>query len=117
MNKNKSISAIFNEILNSINTYGVNSENAFLGQNFPNPFTSETTIPYELKEASHIKISIFNLLGQEVCTIVDNQRSPGKYNIHWNGRDKYANPVTKGIYICQMKSDLQSIQIRKLIVE
>ncbi|HSM46592.1 MAG TPA: FlgD immunoglobulin-like domain containing protein, partial [Draconibacterium sp.] len=74
-----------------------------------------TTISFELKGASHIKISIINLLGQEVCTIINKDLQPGEYAIHWDGRDTNGTQVTEGIYFCQMESDLQLVQVGKII--
>jgi len=117
MDQDKTINALFKEIVNSINAYGVFSDQAALGQNYPNPFSGETTIPFELKGALSIKISIYNLLNQEVCTLVDKHLAPGIYSVNWDGRDLNGNPLTKGIYFCQMKSDPYSIQMIKLILE
>lgn len=56
-----------------------------LGQNYPNPFYSSTTIPFELSRAGHVSLKVYNLLGQEVARLVDGLRRPGKYTVHWNG--------------------------------
>ncbi len=117
MNQDKNIIALFEEIINGIDTKNVFSQQALLGQNFPNPFSEETYIPFEVKETSHIKLSIFNLLGQEVFNMMDMQLVPGKYTIHWEGIDKNGNRLKEGIYFCRLKSDSHSMQMRKLILE
>jgi uncharacterized repeat protein (TIGR02543 family) len=114
MNQNKNITAIFKQISTS-NANDVLSLQTRLGQIYPNPFSTVTTIPFEIKEASHIKISIINLLGQEVCTIINKDLQPGEYAIHWDGRDTNGTQVTEGIYFCQMESDLQLVQVGKII--
>jgi len=115
MNQNKNITALFKQIISTSTTNGMLSLQTRLGQIYPNPFSTETTIPFELKEASHIKISILNLSGQEVCTLINKQLSPGKHTILWDGSDKSGNRVTEGIYFCRMESDLQLVQVGKIV--
>lgn len=115
MNQNKNITALFTQIVNSIDGYGALSEQTKLGQNYPNPFSNETTIPFELKEATHIKISLFNLLGQEVCTLINKQMPSGEHTVLWDGSDKNGNSVSEGIFFCKMESGFHSIQMGKII--
>jgi uncharacterized repeat protein (TIGR02543 family) len=115
MNQNKNITALFKQIISTANANELLPAQTMLGKIYPNPFSTVTTIPFEIKEASHIRISILNLSGQEVCTLINKQLSPGKYTIHWNGSDKSGNRVTEGIYFCQMESDSHAIQVGKII--
>jgi hypothetical protein len=115
LNKDKSITALFKQVISTANENDMFSGQTRLGQIFPNPFSSETTIPFELKDASHIKISVFNILRQEVSTLINEHLSPGKYAIQWDGRDKNGNRVTDGIYFCQMESDNQLVQVGKIV--
>lgn len=114
MTQNKTITALFKQI-STANANDIFSAKTRLGQIYPNPFSTETTIPFEVKEASFIKISVLNLLGQEVCTIINKHLQPGEYSINWNGSDITGNRVTEGIYFCRMESDLQTIQVEKII--
>ena len=66
-----------------------------LDQNYPNPFNPETTIRYRLVEASQVTIKIYNLLGEEVITLVDQTQLQGNHAIQWNGRDRFGNLVAK----------------------
>jgi hypothetical protein len=115
MNQNKNITALFKQLINTSTTIDMIPEQTTLGQIYPNPFSTVTTIPFEIKETSHIKISIINLSGQEVCTLINKPLSPGKYTIHWNGSDKSGTRVTEGIYFCRMESDSHSVQVRKIV--
>ena len=115
MNQNKNITALFKQIISTANAIDMLPAQTTLGQIYPNPFSTVTTIPFEIKEASHIKISILNLSGQEVCTLINKPLSPGKYTIHWNGSDKSGNRVKEGIYFCQMESDSHTIQVGKIV--
>ena len=74
-------------------------ENFILYQNYPNPFNNSTTIKFELKTRSKIKLKIFDLLGKEVISLIDEELLPGVYTVQWNGKNKYAVNVPSGLYI------------------
>lgn len=75
----------------------------YLSQNYPNPFNDATTFVYSLTENQHVKISIYNTLGQQVKVLVDNYRNAGMHQISWDGKDLNNNLVPSGFYIIQMK--------------
>ncbi len=77
-----------------------------LFQNRPNPFNDVTIIAYTLSnaQAERVTLSIFNVLGQEIRTLVDQQQSAGFHLVHWDGRDHRGLPVTSGIYFCQLQA-------------
>ena len=56
-----------------------------LHQNYPNPFNPETKIQFDVAEKSHVNISIFNLVGQKVATLVNTTMDVGKYTVTWSG--------------------------------
>ncbi|MFQ5606155.1 MAG: FlgD immunoglobulin-like domain containing protein [bacterium] len=70
-----------------------------LFQNYPNPFNPTTEIRYALPDNSQVTLSIFNLVGQKVRTLVDETQSPGYYSIFWDGKDEFAKDVASGIYV------------------
>lgn len=70
-----------------------------LGQNFPNPFNPETTIRYQLPKSGNVTIRIYELLGQEVRTLVSGRKAAGIHQIVWDGKDNNAKEVSSGIYI------------------
>ena len=74
-----------------------------LEQNYPNPFNSETMINYQLPHASEMEISIFNLLGQKVTTLVNATQTAGFHKLVWNGKDMLGQPVSSGAYFYQLK--------------
>ncbi|MDE3058289.1 MAG: DUF4331 family protein [Bacteroidota bacterium] len=77
---------------------GLSSPAAFiLDQNYPNPFNPSTQIRYVVKSREHVTLKIFNTLGQEVQTLVDEQKAPGTYTVSWN-----ASLLTSGTYFYQM---------------
>jgi GH18 family chitinase len=67
-------------------------------QNYPNPFNPSTTIAYTLVEQCHVSIKIFDVLGQEVTTLVDEVQGHGEKNIIWNSTDKNGALLPSGIY-------------------
>ncbi len=71
---------------------------------YPNPFNPVTTIPYSLKSAGDVQISIYNLKGQLVWSYGNKHDKSGYYKINWNGRDNSGKPVSSGIYYYRMSS-------------
>jgi hypothetical protein len=88
---------------------------AELLQNYPNPFQTKTTIPYRLNEAIHVRLNIYNLLGQQVASLVDEYQSPGYYTIEWHSDNLKDKIGMGGIYFCRMETGNDPAQIRKLI--
>lgn len=80
-----------------------------LVQNYPNPFNPSTTIQYEVRERSSVKLIIFDALGRYVTTLVDREQSPGWYTIPWN-----ASSYSSGIYFYQLTVG-EEIQTRKML--
>ena len=73
-------------------------------QNYPNPFNPVTTISYQLPASSRLDVSIYNLLGQKVATLVSKQQPAGYYNVVWD-----ASGFSAGLYFCRMKAENTSI--------
>jgi hypothetical protein len=75
-----------------------------LEQNYPNPFNPSTTIRYELRAAAHVLLKIYDILGREVKTLVNEQNSPGTFQVVWNGENAFGNRVASGVYFYQLKA-------------
>lgn len=69
-----------------------------LMQNYPNPFNPTTTIQFGLPVAANVTVRIYNVLGQEVATLVDGPQSAGTFQAIWNGRNSAGAPVASGMY-------------------
>jgi hypothetical protein len=90
-----------------------------LAQNVPNPFNPTTAISYQLPVASspvHVTLKIFNMLGQEVATLVDGIQEPGYYAVNWDGKDKQGREVSSGMYFCQLSANENSRTTRMLLL-
>ncbi len=73
-----------------------------LSQNFPNPFNPGTLIKYQIPEQVHVRLTVYNLLGQKVRTLVDAELEPGYKSIYWDGTDDFGRPVSAGLYIYEL---------------
>ena len=86
-----------------------------LHQNYPNPFNPQTVIHYDLPVGGHVDVSIFNLMGQKVSTLVDGHRSAGSYSLVWDGKDDNQKSLASGVYLYRMETD-GFAQTRKLLL-
>lgn len=81
-----------------------------LSQNYPNPFNPTTTINYSVPEQSHITLKIFDALGKEVTSLVNELKAIGNYSVEFNAAN-----LTSGVYFYQIKAD-HYIQTKKMIL-
>lgn len=70
-----------------------------LGANYPNPFNPDTNIAYQLPEATHVRLEVFNINGQRVRLILDEARTAGFHIAQWDGRNDLRSPVASGLYV------------------
>lgn len=78
-----------------------------LSQNYPNPFNPVTTIQFAIagdKSPTHVTLKIYNIAGQLVRTLVDEEKTSGNYAITWDGRNNSGDKAASGIYFYQLKS-------------
>jgi len=85
-----------------------------LSQNYPNPFNPETVIPFSVPESGVLRLSIFNVLGQEVAVLVDGSVQAGFHRIVWDGKDGFGRSIASGLYFVRMHSDGFS-SVRKMM--
>jgi len=92
------------------------SPNLFLlHQNYPNPFNPETTIQFELPQNTHVRLEIYNLLGQRVTTLLDKHKPAGHHTLKWDGKDQMGNDVASGIYFYKLVAG-DFCQIKKMVL-
>jgi hypothetical protein len=88
-----------------------------LYQNYPNPFNPSTIISYTLPEVSRVTLKIYDMLGREVKTLINNEQPAGAYRVNWNGDNNFGSKVASGIYIYRIEAGSgKFIQTRKMIL-
>ena len=68
----------------------------------PNPFREAVTITYALPEATHARLEIFTVAGRRIRILADTDHTPGRYQLHWDGRDAAGRPVASGVYLYRL---------------
>ncbi len=86
-----------------------------LNQNYPNPFNPTTHIDFQLQKADHVTLTIFNVLGEKVITLVDARLKAGEHQYTWNGRNQKGQIMPSGIYFYKLETKSGS-QIRKMML-
>jgi len=77
-----------------------------LKQNYPNPFNPSTQISFDVPTGSDfLSLNIYNLLGQNIKTLVNESLPAGRYTMEWDAKDMLDNPVSSGIYFYELKSE------------
>ncbi|MEW6509951.1 MAG: carboxypeptidase regulatory-like domain-containing protein [Bacteroidota bacterium] len=88
----------------SAGTGSVRPERYALEQNYPNPFNPSTRISFALPAASTVMLRVYNLLGQEIATLLQGFVPPGNHEAVWNGRDNAGHAVTSGVYFYRLEA-------------
>jgi hypothetical protein len=90
-----------------------------LYQNYPNPFNSFTIISYSISGREVRKhrtdLRIYNILGEEVRTLINEEQEPGDYEVVWNGKDDQGKNVGSGVYLCHLRC-CEFTQTRKMVL-
>jgi hypothetical protein len=86
-----------------------------LAQNYPNPFNPTTTIRYSVPAQGRVRLRVFDLVGREVASLVDEEDMAGSYLINWRGTDNYGRPLASGVYFYKLDGSGQQIT-KKLIL-
>jgi Zn-dependent metalloprotease len=112
-----------NGIVNSVTPDGdenVVPKEYSLSQNYPNPFNPSTLIEFSLPVNSDVRLTIYNLLGQAVTELINEEISSGSYSVVWNGEDQNGLKVSSGIYLYKIQANgangKEFQQIRKMVL-
>ena len=98
--------AIPTAIATDVKERSVASERTFsLHQNFPNPFNPTTTILFSVHKPTRVALDIFNLLGQKIRTLFDNEVQPGTTTVVWDGNDDKGRGMSSGTYLYRLTTE------------
>ena len=86
-----------------------------LHQNYPNPFNPVTSLRYDLAENNLVNITIYDMMGREVKTLVNQAQDAGYKSVVWNATNDYGKPVSAGIYLYQIQAG-EYIQTKKMVL-
>ncbi len=88
-----------------------------LHQNYPNPFNPSTQISFDIPQGGEfVMLNVYNILGQNVSTLVNSVMSPGRYTMEWNATDEIGNPVASGIYFYELRSKSFTSRKKMLLI-
>ena len=88
-----------------------------LGQNYPNPFNPATIIPYQLPVAARVRLEVFNVLGQRVATLVDEERLAGFHAAAWDATDAAGQAVAAGVYMYRLTAGGEQHTRRMVLID
>ncbi len=88
-----------------------------LHQNFPNPFNPETVIRFEIPGETEVRLTIYNMLGQEVRRLLEKQMAAGHHTVSWDARDAYGQPVGAGVYFYRLEAPEMALTRKMVLVK
>ncbi len=103
------------DILTSIGKLEVVPKNIELHQNYPNPFSRNTSINYSIKRTAETEIRIYDILGREIKRFIFGNQGRGYFGVNWDGTDNNGNIVTSGIYLYVLQNGNERVS-KKMIV-
>lgn len=86
-----------------------------LNQNYPNPFNPSTVISFSIPKAENVKLSIYNILGEKIVTLLNSDLNVGNYKVTWNGKNALGVTVPSGVYFYKLETPTFS-QSRKMML-
>ncbi|NIO29721.1 MAG: M6 family metalloprotease domain-containing protein [Candidatus Latescibacteria bacterium] len=87
-----------------------------LHQNYPNPFNPSTTISFSLPREARIRLSIFNIEGKLLRTLIDEKFPAGFRQIEWDGKDEHGDPVSSGIYLYRLETEKRVLTKKMVLI-
>jgi hypothetical protein len=85
-------------------------------QNYPNPFSSSTVIPFELPSASAVRLEVFNSLGELVQTLASHKMyEAGRHAVQFSPLNRDGTPLPSGVYYCRLSVSGAPLQVRKMV--
>ncbi|MDD3577485.1 MAG: carboxypeptidase regulatory-like domain-containing protein, partial [Candidatus Cloacimonetes bacterium] len=114
-NENTTVNFILGPVSNGDDVIPVTA--TVLNGNYPNPFNPETTISYDIKDASQVSLEVYNLKGQLVRSLVNQNQNSGRYRVVFDGRDSKGNPLSSGIYLYRLNTGSYTSTRKMMLME
>ncbi|MDP4197613.1 MAG: T9SS type A sorting domain-containing protein, partial [Bacteroidota bacterium] len=109
--------SVIKNITSDVKTVSSNIPHTFaVEQNYPNPFNPETAIRYAIPKSGKITLSIYDILGREVRTLVNDIQNAGTYQVTWKGDNNFGEKVSSGIYFYRVSFDNQQQICKKMVM-
>jgi len=112
-----------NTVLDSLELWNITRTNSeveifHLHQNYPNPFNPVTTIRYDLPRITEVTLTVYDILGKKVRTLICEKQSAGRKSVSWDGKDKNNRLVSTGVYVYRLTvgNNIQSRKMVKMII-
>ena len=105
---------VYLDTLTEISDYDINPSNFLLSQNYPNPFNPSTNIKYAISSPQYATLKVYDILGNEVATLVDEYKPAGSYEVEFNASSRIGN-LASGIYFYQLKAG-EFVETKKMIL-
>ncbi len=86
-----------------------------LSQNYPNPFNPLTNMEFGIGNAEWVKLTVYDVLGRKVRTLVNERKLPGTYTVQWNGTNDAGQPVASGVYLYRLQAANHTL-VRKMLL-
>ena len=87
-----------------------------LADNFPNPFNPATTIKYELPQAADVELTVYNVVGQAVRTLVAEYQSAGRYAVEWDATNDSGHSLSSGLYFYRLQAGEAFLEVKKMLL-
>ncbi len=95
----------------------ITASEVVLRQNYPNPFNPQTTIKYYLFKGSRVELSIYNIKGQKVKTLVDGFQTVGFQSVTWDGTNRNGADVASGVYFYRVRTDYSQVTRKMVLIK
>jgi predicted CXXCH cytochrome family protein len=110
------LKASIHAIVTGVVKVDANIPGAFaLGQNYPNPFNPTTKISFSLPQRANVRLEVYDMLGKQVATLLNESREAGNWNVDWNGLDKNGRHISSGVYFYRLEAGSFS-SVKKMVM-
>jgi len=103
-------------IVNSNDNCNVNYLKNYLADNYPNPFNPSTTISFNIRKSDIVNLSIFNIKGQKVKTLTNEEYKKGEHSLIWNGKNDSNRDVSSGVYFYKLNVGGKTVNVKKCLL-